>query len=78
MISIDVLCKQILRRMVDVIIRESSHCEVAVVIIRLESEVDTFLLPNLLGGSNEILRKELFLFVEVVAGALRLSASIRR
>lgn len=56
--------------MVNVIIRKGGHCEVAVVIVGLKSDIDPFLLIDFLCCCLEIFRKQLTLFVEVVAGAL--------
>lgn len=56
--------------MVNVIICKSGHGIVTVVIVRLESDVYTFLLADFLCCSLEVLRQQLTLFVEVVTRAL--------
>jgi hypothetical protein len=56
--------------MVNVIISESRHCVVAVVIVRLEPDIHSLLLSDFLCCGDEILRKKLLLLVEVVTSAL--------
>lgn len=55
--------------MVDMVIRKSRHGVVTVVIVGLVADLDA-LDAGLGGGLFEVLREELALFVEVVAGAL--------
>lgn len=43
---------------------------VAVVVVGLEAHVDALVVSGLLGRLDKVLREELLLFVEVVAGAL--------
>jgi len=57
--------------MLDMVIRERCHSKVAVIIIRLEPDVDALLLADLLGRSCEVLRQKLALLIEIVSGALR-------
>ena len=57
--------------MINVIISESRHCVVAVVVVRLKPEIDTFLLSDLFCSSNEVFWEKLALFVEVVASTLK-------
>lgn len=64
------LCKQVFCGMINVIICKGGHCEVAVVIVWLKSDIDPFLLTDFLCCCLEILRKQLALFVEIVACAL--------
>jgi hypothetical protein len=52
------------------------HEVVAVVIVRLKAEVDSFVVAGLLGGLDEVLRQKLPLFIKVVASAL--TASLAR
>lgn len=42
--------------MINVIISKGGHCVVAVVVVWLEPDVYTFLLPDFLGCSDEVLR----------------------
>lgn len=42
--------------MIHMIIRETCHGEVAVIVVRLKSDIDTLLLSNLLGRLDEVLR----------------------
>ena len=51
----NILCKQMLCRMVDVVIGKARHCVVTVIVVGLESDVDAFLLTDLLGSSDEVL-----------------------
>jgi hypothetical protein len=53
------------------VVSKSSHCVVAVIIVRLEANIDSFLLADLLCSGNEVLRQQLLLFVKVVTGALQ-------
>lgn len=63
------LGKQILGRMLDMVIRERRHSVVAVIVVRLVADLDA-LDAGLLGGLFEVLGQELALLVEVVAGSL--------
>lgn len=56
--------------MVDVIVGKAGHGKVTVVVVRLFPDIDALLLADRLGRVFEILREELSLLVEVVAGAL--------
>ena len=57
--------------MINVIIRKSSHCEVAVIVVRLKPDIDALLLSDFLRSGDEVLWEKLVLFVEVVTSALR-------
>jgi hypothetical protein len=59
-----------LGRILHMVVCKRCHEVVAVIIVFLESEVDTFVVSGLLGGLDEILRKQLLLLVEVVASSL--------
>lgn len=74
--KIDPLCKQVLGRMLDMVIRERGHGVVAVVVVGLVAHLDA-LNPSVLGGLFEVLGEQLALLVEVVAGALVLSVLVR-
>jgi len=50
----NVLCKQVFCSMIDVVIGERSHCVVAVIVVWLESDIDAFLLSDLLCCGNEV------------------------
>lgn len=63
------LCKEILGRMLDVVVRERRHKVVAVVVVVVITDLDA-LDARLLGGLFEVLRKQLALLVEVVSIAL--------
>ncbi len=47
--------QKILRRMLHMIICKRRHGEVAVVVVRLVSDIDAFLLPYLFSCSEEVL-----------------------
>jgi len=55
---------------VNMVVGESSHKMVAVVVVWLESEVDAVRLTNLLGCLDKVLWQKLLLLVEVVTGTL--------
>lgn len=67
----NILCKQVLGGMVDVVVAEGGHGVVTMVIIWLESNLDSLLLANLLCSCDKVFGEKLSLFVEVVASALR-------
>lgn len=52
------------------VIGKGGHGVVAVVIIRLESYVDPFFLPNGFGGFEEVLGQQLLLLVEIITSSL--------
>lgn len=56
--------------MLDMVIGETRHEVVAVVVVRLVADIDA-LDASVLGSLVEVLRQELALLVEVVAGSLR-------
>lgn len=66
----DVLGKKVLRGPFHVLVREGGHEVVAVVVVGLHAQVDALVVACLLGRGNEVLRKQLLLLVEVVAGTL--------
>jgi hypothetical protein len=55
---------------VDMIVGKRSHRVVAVVIIRLISDIDSFLLSGLFRCSNEVFWQQLTILVEIVSGTL--------
>jgi hypothetical protein len=63
------LCKEILGRVLDVIIRKGSHSIVRVVIVRLVADVKA-LDTCIAGSALEVLRQKLALLVEVISSAL--------
>lgn len=56
--------------MLDMVIGETRHEVVAVVVVRLVADIDA-LDASVLGSLVEVLRQELALLVEVVAGSLQ-------
>lgn len=62
--------------MVDMIIRKSSHSVVTMIVIRLVPDINA-LDASLGNGLFEVLREQLALFVEVVAGSLQSLASFQ-
>ena len=68
--SMHVLRIQVLRRPLDMVICERGHEVVAVVVVRLQAELDALVVACLLCCLDEVLWQELLLLVEVVAGAL--------
>ena len=60
--------------MINVIIRKSGHCKVAVIITVLPPDID---LSLFLSGFDEVLRKKLTILVEIVCCALYNIASDR-
>lgn len=68
----DPLSKEILGRMLDMVIREGRHGVVTMVVIRLVADADA-LDASLPGSLFKVLGQKLALLVEVVAGTLRLS-----
>lgn len=56
--------------MIDVVVGESSHKVVTVVVVGLHSQVDSLLVARFFGGLGEVFGQELALLVEVVAGTL--------
>jgi hypothetical protein len=53
-----------------VIICKGCHEVVAVVVVWLHAEVDSFVVSGLLGSLDQVLGQELLLFVKVISGAL--------
>ena len=70
--SMHVLRIQVLRRPLDMVICERGHEVVAVVVVRLQAELDALVVACLLCCLEEVLWQELLLLVEVVAGALNI------
>ena len=58
--------------MIHMVISETRHGEVAVVIIRLEPDVDARVDASFLSCVGEIFRQELSLLVEIVSSPLRM------
>ena len=58
--------------MIHMVISEARHGEVAVVIIRLEPDVDARVDASFLSCVGEIFRQELSLLVEIVSSPLRM------
>ena len=65
------LLKQKPRRMVDMIICESSDGKVTMIVIRLVADEKVLVISRFSGGSGEVLGEELPGFVEVVGCALQ-------
>jgi hypothetical protein len=59
----------VLRRVRNVLVRKAGHEVVAVVVVRLETDVNA-LVTRLLCCRDEVFGEKLALFVEIVAGAL--------
>lgn len=66
----DSLLQQILGSVVDVVGSESRDEEVAVVVIRLQPQVDVLITACFLCRLDKVLRKQLSLLVEVVSSTL--------
>lgn len=66
----DVLRKQVLCGVINVIVSKRCHGVVTVVVVWLESNVESFLLSYFFCCGNEVLGEQLALLVEVVAGTL--------
>ena len=69
----DALRKQILGRMLHMLIRERRHKVIAMIVLGLVADAHAFD-AGLLGGFFEVFGEELALFVEVVAGSLTKSS----
>lgn len=63
--------------MLDVVVREGRHREVAVIVVGLVADLDA-LDAGLLGGLLQVLGEKLALLIEVVAGSLVLSVYLSR
>lgn len=69
--------EEVLGGMLDVVVREGRHREVAVIVVGLVADLDA-LDAGLLGGLLQVLGEKLALLIEVVAGSLVLSVYLSR
>ena len=59
-----------LRRPCNMVVCESSHEVVAVIVVRLHAELNALVVTSRLGGFDKIFGEELALLVEIVSSAL--------
>ena len=70
-----ILSEQMLRSMIDMIISKRSYSKVAMIMVRLISNVQVLVVSCLLGSFRKILREQLALLVKVVARTLMITQS---
>ena len=69
--GLHILCKQVLRSMINVIIRKCCYGKITVVVVWLIPDIQPSINTGFLRGSSEVLREKLPLLIEVVAGSLK-------
>lgn len=72
MLTSNLLDSQMLRRPCNVVVCKCGHEVVAVIVVGLQSQVNSLVVACLLGRLDEILGKKLLLLIEVVASTLYL------